>query len=342
MAGKALKTEIKSDISPQLSVSVIICTYNSLHTLKPLLHQVLEQQYPEFECIIIDDGSTDGTSEWLQTLIPKHSNLKVLYQDPTMKTLPGKKEALEKGILAASGEIILLTDADCVILSRNWISSMLKPINGKTDVVLGFAPLRPADTAASSMSSLESLLTAMQYGSYATAGMPYMGVGRNMAYRRNLISGSSPFALHKDIPSGDDDLFIQDMPSEVKMKIQTEVDSLVYSHSPANWASWYRQKSRHVQTSLKYSFQHQIILIMFAFSHLLFYAGVLAGLFLGYEMVAILSLCIRWLILFLPYGNWARMIKFGPGWKLYPFFDLFLNLYYIILFPGLFFKIKTW
>ncbi len=342
MAGKASKTEIKDHISSQLSVSVIICTYNSLNTLKPLIHQVFDQNYPEFECIIVDDGSTDGTSEWLNSLVQNHSNLKVLYQDPAMKTLPGKKEALEKGLLAASGEIILLTDADCVIHSGNWISFMLKPFNGKTDVVLGFAPLRPADTTASLLSSLESLLTAMQYGSYASAGMPYMGVGRNMAYRRNLISGSSPFALHKDIPSGDDDLFIQDMPSEVKMKIQTEADSLVYSYSPSTWSGWYRQKSRHVQTSLKYSFQHQIILSMFAFSHLLFYAAVLSGLFLGYEIVAILVFCIRWLILFLPYRNWARMIKFRPGWKLYPFFDLFLNLYYIILFPGLFFKRKTW
>lgn len=339
---KAIEQKNSNSDASELFVSVIICTHNALNTLRPLLHQVLEQQYPTFECIVVDDGSIDGTSEWLKSMAQNHSNLKILYQDPASKILPGKKEALEKGILAAKGEIILLTDADCVMPSGNWISSMLKPFNVKTDVVLGFAPLKPAEALASSMSSLESLLTAMQYGSYATAGMPYMGVGRNMAYRRSLIKGSSPFSLHKDIPSGDDDLFIQDMPSAVKMKIQTEADSLVYSYSPVTWKGWYRQKSRHVQTSLKYSFLHQIILSLFAFSHLLFYAAVLAGLFLGYEMVAILALCIRWLILFLPYRNWARTIKFGAGWKLYPFFDLFLSLYYIILFPGLFFKRKTW
>ncbi len=342
MARKAIAQEISNSETSDLSVTVIICTYNSLSTLKPLLNQVLEQQYEAFECIVVDDGSSDGTADYLVKLGHSHSNLKILYQDPSSKTLTGKKEALEKGILAASGEIILLTDADCVIPSRNWISGMLKPFNNKTDVVLGFAPLRPAETTASSMSSLESLLTAMQYGAYATAGMPYMGVGRNMAYRRSLIKGNSPFALHKDIPSGDDDLFIRDQSPEVKMGITTDGDSLVYSYSPTTWSGWYSQKSRHVQTSLKYKFRHQIILSLFALSHLLIYLIVLLGFICGYVIPAFAALVIRWLVLFLPYQNWAQLIKFGPGWKLYPFFDLFLSLYYIILFPGLFFKRKTW
>jgi cellulose synthase/poly-beta-1,6-N-acetylglucosamine synthase-like glycosyltransferase len=169
-----------------------------------------------------------------------------------------------------------------------------------------------------------------------------MGVGRNMAYRRSLIKGSSPFSLHKDIPSGDDDLFIRDQASEVKMSIQTEDDSLVYSFSPKTWTGWYRQKSRHVQTSLRYSFRHQIILSLFALSHILFYSIVLIGFIWDFAIPALTALVIRWMILFLPYRNWARLIKFGAGWKLYPFFDLFLSLYYIILFPGLFFKRKTW
>ncbi|MBK7426166.1 MAG: glycosyltransferase [Saprospiraceae bacterium] len=342
MARKAIQQKISHTVASELSVSVIICTHNTLNTLQPLLHQVLEQQYPTFECIVVDDGSTDGTSEWLKSLTQNNPNLKILYQDPSAKTLPGKKQALEKGILAASGEIILLTDSDCVIPSRDWISSMLKPFNHKTDVVLGFAPLKPAETMAASMSSLESLLTAMQYGSYATIGMPYMGVGRNMAYRRSLIKGNSPFALHKDIPSGDDDLFIRDLQSEVKIRIQTEEESLVYSYSPDTWSGWYRQKSRHVQTSLRYSFRHQIILSLFALSHLLYYLIVLLGFICGFVIPALAAMVIRWLILLLPYRNWARLIKFGPGWKLYPFFDLFLSLYYIILFPGLFFKRKTW
>lgn len=342
MARKAGKQKISENPATELSVSVIICTHNAFATLKPLMNQVLKQNYLYFECIVVDDGSSDGTAEYLVALCQSHPHLKILYQDPSSKTLPGKKEALEKGILAASGEIILLTDADCVIPSGNWISSMLKPFNDKADVVLGFAPLRPADTTASSMSSLESLLTAMQYGSYATAGMPYMGVGRNMAYRRSLIKGNSPFSLHKHIPSGDDDLFIQDQASEIKMCTQTDEESLVYSYSPKTWAGWYRQKSRHVQTSLRYKFRHQIILSLFALSHLLFYLIVLYGFICGDVIPALAALIFRCLILFFPYRNWAQLIKFGPGWKLYPFFDLFLSLYYIILFPGLFFKRKTW
>jgi len=200
-------------------VSVIICARNEAENLQKFLPTILEQKYSNFEVIVVNDSSTDDTDVVLRKFQNSYPNLYVTYIDRDLDYKHGKKLAVTIGLKAAKNDLVLFTDADCIIDSNLWIENMQKMFTPKTKIVLGYGGYIKERGLLNKMIRYDTLFVAIQYFSYALIGMPYMGVGRNMAYRKSLFFENKGFASHLKIVSGDDDLFVNENATKKNTKI---------------------------------------------------------------------------------------------------------------------------
>ncbi|HUH73474.1 MAG TPA: glycosyltransferase [Chitinophagales bacterium] len=254
------RQKTKIDNNPHLPVSVIICAYNEAENLKRYLPAIFNQQYSDFEVLVVNDGSTDATAQVLTDLQIQYPILKIITILPEEKKHLGKKYALNLGIQQASHPYLLLTDADCEVVSENWISNMVQYLDVETEMVLGIAPYYSTGTFLSKMVSYETTLTMIQYINYALWGMPYMGVGRNLAYTKKLYNKVGGMESHQDIISGDDDLFVQSATKHTQVAVCMNKDTFMYSEAPQNFKNWWNQKIRHYSTGSHYQWWQQLLL----------------------------------------------------------------------------------
>jgi biofilm PGA synthesis N-glycosyltransferase PgaC len=233
-------------------VSVIICARDEAENLEKFLPLVLEQDYPDFEVVVVNDCSEDDTEIILSAFEKKYAHLKVstIKKDPVFSH--GKKLALTVGIKAAKNELLLLTDADCYPNSRLWIKYMMRHFNENTDIVLGIGLYEKKPGLLNLLIRLETAFIAMQYISLARRGSPYMGIGRNLAYRKELFFKNKGFGPHNQLKSGDDDLFINKTAFKQNTATETSRDSFTYSIPEKTWKNWLNQKKRHLTTGKFY------------------------------------------------------------------------------------------
>jgi biofilm PGA synthesis N-glycosyltransferase PgaC len=312
-------------------LSVIVCARNEARLLAERLPSVLEQDYPDFEVLVVDHASTDDTPSVLKKFKAVYPHLRVLYCDDQRA---GKKIPLSMGLREALHEWVALTDADCRPASRTWLRALARHMRPGTDVVPGYGPLEKAAGFQNAFARFESALTAIQYGSYALAGMPYMGVGRNLAYRKSAIP-QPPSDFAPELLSGDDDLVVNAIANSGNTSLSFSPETFTWSPAPRGWRAFFRQKSRHLSASTRYKPLHQALLGAWALS------------FTGHYVLAILSLLNGSWGLFLA-AYLSRQIVAGGvfhclsrkleaqdlRWK-FPLLDFALFLYYLLLTPAI-------
>lgn len=252
-------------------VSVIVCAHNELDNLKKNLPLILAQEYPDFELIVVDDGSWDGSAEFLRSLKAEYAALKVCTVDRDRVRNPGKKLALTIGIKAAAHDLLLFTDADCVPNSPHWLSRAAAGFASGNALVLGFSPYLKHPGFLNLFIRFETLITGMQYLSMALHGKAYMGVGRNMAYRKDLFFKVKGFASHHHLPAGDDDLFVQDAADLKNTAVIMHPETHVMSEPKLRLKDWWKQKKRHLFVGKHYKPSVKRFLGLLSFSQLAFY-----------------------------------------------------------------------
>lgn len=267
----AFYKEENNQNTEHLPVSVIIAARDEDFNLQKNLPAILNQQYPDFEVVIVNHASNDNTSEVLNDLQFKYSNLKIVTIEQDLNFFKGKKFPLSIGIKSAKNEILLLTDADCKPTSDRWIESMASNYTSKTEVVLGYGPYNKSGGMLNMLIRYDTFMIAMQYFSFALLGLPYMGVGRNLSYRKSTFYRNKGFTSHYHIPSGDDDLFIKQVATSKNTRIELSSNSYTYSKPKQRFIDWFRQKQRHLSTGKLYSPLFKVLLGSFSFSQLLFY-----------------------------------------------------------------------
>lgn len=281
----------KKDENGLPPVSVVIAARNEYYNLKDNLPYILEQEYTDFEVVVVNHASSDDTSYLLRELSVKYNNLKAVELSQDLNFFKGKKFPLSIGIREAKNDVLLLTDADCRPASKNWIKEMASNYDSSTtEVVLGYGPFEKEKGFVNLLSRYDNFTVALQYLSMALAGKPYMGVGRNLSYRKELFYRSKGFISHYNIPSGDDDLFISTVADKRNTKVELSDSSFVYSKAKNSFSEWFRQKKRHLTTSSKYKPSVKFLLGLFSFTQLLFFALFISLIVLKVEPLLVTGL----------------------------------------------------
>jgi cellulose synthase/poly-beta-1,6-N-acetylglucosamine synthase-like glycosyltransferase len=270
--------KIEISVTKTQPVSIVICARNEEKNLMNNLPVIMEQDHPEFEVIVVNDSSWDDTGSILKAYSLRYSNLKVVSLDEEKQNMQGKKFALTLGIKAAKHDIVLLTDADCVPQSSSWIKEMTKGLVDQHQIALGFSPYQKHEGWLNRVIRFDTIMIAVQYLGFARAGKPYMGVGRNLAYNKEIFFKVGGFKNHYSIASGDDDLFVNQVANARNTIIVTSPESQTISEPKKTWSDWFLQKRRHFTTAPFYKAEHKRMLAAWPITFLLMMAGFIGSL----------------------------------------------------------------
>lgn len=253
-------------------VSVVICARNEEQNLAEFLPAILEQDYPDYEVIVVNDCSTDDSDMVLRRLGAQYKHLRVTTIKSDPKFLHGKKLALTVGIKAAGNNRLLLTDADCKPESKEWIKHMAENFSDEKTIVLGYGGYIQEKGMLNGFIRFDTFYIALQYLGFAMAKKPYMGVGRNLAYTKELYFSNRGFASHSHIRSGDDDLFIQQVANKHNTAVELRHSAHTRSKASDTYGGWVNQKRRHLTTSPLYKGTVKFRLALEPLSRVLFWA----------------------------------------------------------------------
>jgi len=328
-----LRSRINKDkisfLTEQPPVSVIICAKDEADNLRQFLPFILQQEYPDFEVIVINDGSTDETQTLLNNLSVEYQNLRTTFVPVGARNLSTKKLGLTLGIKAAKNELLLFTDADCMPEDNMWIARMARNFTPETDFILGYGAYLNKKGFLNRLITYDTLFIALQYMGMAIARKPYMGVGRNLAYRKNTFFINKGFASNLNLISGDDDLFVNKASNKRNTKVEIAPDSITWSEPNKTFSGWFYQKERHLSVSSYYKASSKFRLSLEPFTRGLFYAALILSFVVGNLITLIASavLFITRLILQLAIVN-KSSAHFGERKYLLtlPVFDIFLPL----------------
>lgn len=292
--------KVRHDGGPTHPVSIIICAKNEANRLRKYLPSVLEQAYPNYEVIVVNDCSWDETGEYLDEIAKQYPHLKIVTIKEQEKYRHSKKFALTLGIKAAKNDVLIMTDADCIPAGKNWVALIQKHFNRNTKIVLGYGAYNKETGFLNKLIRFDAFQTAMQYFSYALGGNAYMGVGRNLAYDKSLFFANKGFARHNHILSGDDDLFVNENATSTNTSVELDPESFTYSEPKRSFADWMKQKKRHLLSSAMYKSGHKIMLFGYGFSSFIFYGLIITLIALRYDWKLLLTLYASVLVLKFP------------------------------------------
>lgn len=325
------RQEQVSEGLPPNPVSVIVCAHDEEPNLRELIPLLLSQNHPEFEVIIVEDRSNDGTYDYLLQAAQEDHRLKMVRVVNKPDYINGKKFGITLGVRAARYNWLLFTDADCRPVSKHWITLMTKLYNDQTQFVLGYSPYRKEVGLLNSFIRFESLLTGIQAFGMALLGKPYMGVGRNLAYTKSLFLQSKGFNNYLGLVGGDDDLFVNVHATRSNTQLRLGAESTTVSAPKKSWSEFMNQKLRHLHAGKRYKFFDKLLLGPFMISWLLTWFIVVPALFFVHPFWPFLVLFIlRWAILiYLLMKAAKRLGGQFEAWKT-PFLDFIFPFYYLV------------
>ncbi len=326
------------------AVSVVISARDEYLNLKKNLPYLLEQDYPDFEVVVVNDSSTDDSDDLLKDFSKKYNNLKVVKLKENLNFFSGKKFPLSLGIKSAKNELIILTDADCRPKSSKWIASIEANFSDNKEIVLAYGGYENKKGLLNKIIRFDTILIAIQYFSFAIMGKPFMGVGRNLAYRKSLFYKNKGFISHYKINSGDDDLFINSVANKQNTSVEFHPDSHTISAPETSFWRWIKQKRRHLLTWKHYKTKFKFLLGGFSVSQGLFYLTFVFLLANLYNIIIVLSVYLLRLIsqLFILKKSFSQLKERNLLW-----FSPILEIFFMLLIPfcsftNIFIKQKKW
>lgn len=322
------------------AVTVVVCAHNELENLHELLPMLNEQDYPKYEVIVMNDRSWDGTEEFAETEAKTLEKIRFFHIEQEYDHVTPKKYAITTAVRNAKYDIVLLTDADCRPTTDQWIKEMVSHLTSDKDIVLGFSPYQKNSGFLNRLIRFETFYVAVQYLSLALAGKPYMGVGRNLMYRKALFLQNKGFYTHLRVVGGDDDLLINEVANRQNTAICIDPGTFTVSEPKKTWSSWYLQKKRHLSVSKYYKPANKTRLALLSATHVLtwvFFIGlastcvVVYPFQLDYYIAVGIIFGIRLLAQWVVLGLATRKLYKSVSWLVIPFMDFILFIYYVIM-----------
>ncbi len=287
------------DLQP---VSVVICARNEDDNLTEYLPKVLSQDYPDFEVVVVNDCSFDNTENVIDEFARIFPNLRKANIKEDAYYKHGKKFAMLVGIKAAKHNRIVLTDADCYPAGDQWLKQMALGFSNEREIVLGYGAYDKGKGLLNRLIRYDTFIIAVNYLSSAINGKAYMGVGRNLAYTKELFFREKGFSKHYHINSGDDDLFVNQAATAANVNVCIDKDAITYSKPKKNLREWRIQKARHLTTSPLYTSGSRSRIAFSYFSQYYFYFSLL-GLALSVKtlllipILFVIKIIAQWLVL---------------------------------------------
>lgn len=318
-----VKPSLLKDFPP---VSVIICSKNEAKNLKEKIPKIISQRYPLFEIILINDASSDETGDVIEAFALDNKNIEQVQVVNNETFWGNKKYALTLGVKKAKYEHFLFIDADCVPASDEWLKEMGSMFVGNKELVLGYGSYEKIKGSwLNKLIRFETLMTAIQYFSWASSGKAYMGVGRNLAYTSELFYEQKGFIGHMNVLSGDDDLFVSQAATRKNVAVQYAPESFTISIPKKTVASWIRQKRRHISTAKHYKNIHKFFLGLFYSSQLFFFLlfiPLLVSQFMWEYVLIVVG--VRYLFSWIIVGSSASQLREKDLIAFYPIHEVVL------------------
>lgn len=313
-------------------VSVIVCAKNEAENLLKNIPYILYQDHSDFEVILINDASTDNTQEVIDEFVTSDSRVKSVHIENNEAFWSNKKYSLTLGIKKAKNHRLLFTDADCQPATDQWIRLMTTPFSEERQLVLGYGGYLKKKGLLNQLIRFETVMTAIQYFSHALSGMPYMGVGRNLAYTSKLFYDNSGFMSHMNVRSGDDDLFVNQAATVENTCLVFQKEAFTYSAPKESWKAWIHQKKRHITTAAHYKPRHKTILGLYYFSNLMFWILMpLCFIFLDWK-IPLTLLVFRFALVYMFVGKGFKLLEEKELVPFLPLYELFLILIQLTIF----------
>lgn len=265
--------KIDSELEP---VSVVICARDAYEYLTELLPVLLHQDYPDYEIVVVNDCSDDETEEYLKDLERKEPKIKPVQLRQHLNFFNGKKFPLSMGIKSAQNDLIVLTDFNCMPVNDQWLRSVVGCYERRTEVVIGYSPFVHKKSSFNRVMRFDAMQQGLLYLSAALKGHPYMGIGKNLSYRKELFYRNKGFTSHYTTPVGDDDLFISQVATKKNTEVLIDAPNAILTNPTHSIKLWMRQRSSRYSTIPQYSLRARFSLGLFAWTHTLFYAAFIA------------------------------------------------------------------
>lgn len=278
-------------------VSVIICARDESENLHRNLHSVLEQDYPQFEVIVINDGDRGESEDFLTLQEEKYPHLYHSFVPDSSRYISRKKLAVTLGIKASKYDWLVFTEANCQPQSDQWLKLMARNFTSRTQVVLGYSGYERGKGWLHKRVSFDNLFTSMRYLGFALAGSPYMGIGRNLAYRKELFYEQKGFSAHLNLQRGDDDLFINHVVTSENTRVETDANAIVRSQPVFRAKDWREEKIGYASTARFYRGPQRWLAGFETLSRMLFYGTWIAAVVIG-------ILNFHWVVAGIAFFSW--------------------------------------
>ena len=328
----SLRSKNKEAQKNYIPLSLVVYTKNQALNLKDNIPLWLEQEYPDFEIILINDASFDDTLNVMELFEKNNENIKIVNVENNETFWGSKKYALTLGIKKASHQRMIFTGADCKPASNKWLNEMGAHFSSKKQIVLGYGSYFKKKGLLNKLIRFDTLLTAIQYFSFALVGIPYMGIGRNLAYSSNVYYDNGGFVSHMEIQPGDDDLFINQVATKTNTAICFSKKSFTYSESKSTWKEWISQKKKHITTKKLYQFKHQFLLSFYYISLLLFWIFSVITLSLLDWKIPLAFILFRFMIQYIVMYHAAKKLEQKDLIIWFPFLEIILIIFQFIIF----------
>jgi len=314
-----------------IPVSVLVYAKNEIKNLQQFLPLILAQNYPDYEVIVVNDGSWDETSEYLEELQKTEPRLKMVDIKLEERYHRGKKFALSLGIKSATHEWLLFTNADCKPVNENWILEMSSGMSEDKEIVLGYSRYKQKNSFLNLFIRWANFFTAMTYFSFAMKNKAIFGAGRNLAYRKSLFFNTKGFASHQHIMSGDDALFVNETAKKNSVAVVYTRNSFTESQAKVTWKTYWQLQKRHFHNWKFYKTSHKRSLSWFSVSHVFFYILLCLSLIFGLEFwpyilgIFFLRLLIQGIVLFKS----MEKLRISKIMSLFCLLDILMIPYYL-------------
>lgn len=310
------------------SISVIVAARNEGSNIPKLVDQLANQKHPDFELILVNDRSTDGSGKIINEFAAYYDWLKPIHIEALPEGWTGKKYALYSGVKQAKNDVLVFTDADCLPTSENWFDEISAHFESEVDIVLGYSPYEPQSSFLNSFIQFETLLVGLQYLGFSLLGKTYMGVGRNMAIRRSSYDLDFLKAI-KNLEGGDDDLMVSRLAKKGNTSIMLEKESFIVSKPKTNLKDYIKQKTRHLSAGKHYHKKDQTLLGIFTLSWLVVWGLLIYLIISGASLKIVLMVFgIRSLAVYLILNRLGRKLNTNINFWALPFLDFCYCFYY--------------